>query len=108
MTHNLTHTAKCAERFRKHLAGSLAFLPGCFNAFLGFAYPSHHLHHETAHGFHRLILHLPGGVSVGTKREARVIVSQHTGDRLDVHAILQGESGEGMPLWHNKDKSENP
>ena len=30
MTHNLTHTAKCAERFREYRAGSLAFLPGFF------------------------------------------------------------------------------
>ena len=68
----------------------------------------HHLAHEVSHGFCRLILHLPGGVGVGAKGEARVIVAQHTGDRFDVHAVLQGQSGEGMPLWHNKDKSENP
>ena len=72
------------------------FLPGFFNAFLGFAYPSHYLRHETAHGFCRLILHLSGGVGVGAEGEACVVMTQHTGDRLDVHAILQGEGGEGM------------
>ena len=30
MTHTVTHTAKCAERFEEHRAGSLTFLPGIF------------------------------------------------------------------------------
>ena len=68
----------------------------------------HHLRHETAHGFRCLILHLPGSVGVGTQGETRVVVAQHTGDRLDVHTVLQSQRGEGVPLWHNKDKSENP
>ena len=33
---------------------------------------------------------------------------QHSGDGLDVHPVLQGYRGECVPLWHNKDKSENP
>ena len=37
MTHNLTHTAKCAERFREHRAGSLAFLPDAL-VVLGWGY----------------------------------------------------------------------
>ena len=68
----------------------------------------HHLGHEISHGFRRLVLHLPGGVGVGAESEPRVVVPQHAGDRLDVHPVLQGQSGEGVPLWHNKDKSENP
>ena len=56
----------------------------------------HHLCHETAHGLRRLVLHLPGGVGVGAEREARVVMAQHTGDRLDVHTVLQGQRGEGM------------
>ena len=68
----------------------------------------HHLGHEISHGFRRLILHLPGGVGVGSEGESGIVVAQHTGDSLDVHAVLQGQGGEGMPLWHNKDKSENP
>ena len=69
--------------------------------------PLHDLRHEAAHGFRRLILHLPGGVGVSAQGEACVVVAQHTGDRFDVHTILQGQRGEGVPLWHNKDKSEN-
>ena len=58
--------------------------------------PLHDLSHEAAHGFRRLILHLPGGVGVGAEGESRVIVAQHTGDRLDVHPILQGQCSKGM------------
>ena len=94
MTHNLTHTAKCAERFREHWVGSLAFLPGVLAVFRS---GLHHLGHEASHGFCRLILHLPGGVGIGTQGEPRVVVAQHTGHSLDVHAILQGQGGEGMP-----------
>ena len=83
----------------------MAFLPGAFGAA---GVLLHHLRHEAAHGFRRLILHLPGGVGVGAEGKSRVVVSQHTGDRLDVHAVLEGQRGEGVPLWHNKDKSENP
>ena len=101
----MTHTAKCPERFREHRAGSLVFLPGVFS---GFGSGSHHLIHEIAHGLRRLILHLPGGVGVGAKGKPRVVVAQHTGDCLDIHAVLECQGGEGMPLWHNRDKSETP
>ena len=30
LTHTVTHTRKCAERFRKHRAGSYHFPPGIF------------------------------------------------------------------------------
>ena len=56
----------------------------------------HYLCHESAYGFRRLILHLPGGVGVGAEGEARVIGAQHTGNRLDVHPVLQGQRGEGV------------
>ena len=52
---------------------------------------------DIRHGFRRLILHLPGGVGVGSEGEACVIVAQHTGNRLDVHTVLEGQGGEGMP-----------
>ena len=68
----------------------------------------HHLGHEVSHGFRRLILHLAGGMGVGAKGKPRIIVAQHTGDGLDIHAVLESQSCEGVPLWHNKDKSENP
>ena len=56
----------------------------------------HHLHYEAAHGLCCLVLHLPGGVSVCAEGEARVVVAQHTGDRFDVHAVLQGQSRKGV------------
>ena len=56
----------------------------------------HHLAHEISHGFRCLILHLPGGVGVGAKGEPCVVVAQHTGDGLDVHAVLQGQGREGV------------
>ena len=75
---------------------------------LDFECPLYYLAHEISHGFRRLILHLAGGVGVGAQGEARIVMTQHTGNGLDVHAILQGQGGEGVPLCHNKDKSENP
>ena len=97
----MTHTGKCAERVREHRAGSMAFLPG-FLVLLAWAL--HHLAHEISHGFRGLVLHLPSGVGVGSEGEACVIVAKHTGNRLDVHTVLEGQGGEGVPLWHNKDK----
>ena len=47
-------------------------------------------------------------MGVGVQCEPRAVVAQHPGNRLDVHAVLQGQRSERMPLWHNKDKSENP
>ena len=58
--------------------------------------PLHDLRHEAAHGLRRLILHLPCGVGISTEGEARVVMAQHTGDRLDVHPVLQGQCSEGM------------
>ena len=56
--------AKCAEMFREHRTGSLAFLSGVFG--LG-ELLLHNLRHKAAHGFRCLILHLPGGVGVGVE-----------------------------------------
>ena len=47
-------------------------------------------------------------MGVGAQGESGIVVPQHTGDGLDVHTVLQGQGGEGVPLWYNKDKSENP
>lgn len=35
-------------------------------------------------------------MSVGAESEARVVVSQRTGQRLDIHAVLEGQRGERM------------
>ena len=36
------------------------------------------------------------GVGVGAEGKARVIVAQCAGQRLDVHAVLEGQRGEGV------------
>lgn len=46
------------------------------------------------------------GVSIQCK--ARREVPQHTGHRLDVHAVLQCQRGEGVPLRYNNDKQKKP
>ena len=56
----------------------------------------HDLRHEAAHRLCGLVLLLPRGVGVGTEREARVVVPEHTADGFDVHAILQCQRCEGM------------
>ena len=35
-------------------------------------------------------------MGVGVQREARRVVTQHTADGLDVHAVLQGHGREGV------------
>ena len=65
------------------------------------------LGHEAAHPLSGLLLHFPGDVGVGVQREARAVVAQDAGDRFSVHSLLDRQRGEGVPLWHNKDKSEN-
>ena len=36
-------------------------------------------------------------MGVGVQGEARRVVTQHPGHRLDVHSVLQGQGGECMP-----------
>ena len=47
-------------------------------------------------------------VGVRSEREARVVMPQHSGYRLDVHAVLQRQCRERMPLRYNYDKPEKP
>ena len=49
----------------------------------------HDLRHEIAHLFGGAFLHLPRDVGVGSQREARVEVTEHTRYRFYVHAILE-------------------
>ena len=63
---------------------------------------------DTAHGLGGLVLLLPCGVGVGAQGEPGVIVPQHGGHRFDVHAVLEGCGGEGVPLRYNYDKPEKP
>ena len=46
-------------------------------------------------------------VGVHPKGNRFVAVSQSLGHAGDVCAAGDGHAGEGVPLWHNKDKSEN-
>lgn len=46
------------------------------------------LRYEVPHGLGGLILLLAGGVGVGAEGEPGIVVSQHRGDRLEVHAVL--------------------
>ena len=46
------------------------------------------------------------GVDVGSGREGAV--AQPNLDLLHRNAVAQQQAGTGVPLWHNKDKSENP
>ena len=48
----------------------------------------HDLRHEIAHLFGGALLHLPRDVGVGSQREARVEVAEHTRYSFHVHAVL--------------------
>ena len=73
-----------------------------------FFFCSHHLCHETAHFLRDLLLHLPCDVGVGAEREARIEMAKHTGYCLYVHAILERQGRECVPLRYNYDKPEKP
>ena len=83
LTHTVTHTAKClksdGEDDRLILSAALCFSAAC----------SHDLCHEIAHLLGGAFLHLPRDVGVGAKGKSSVEVSEHTGYRFHVYAILQ-------------------
>lgn len=101
LTHTMTHTPKGLERIQAHRKEYSARCACFFSAL-------HDLFHDISHGLSGIILFLPRGMSVGAEGKTSVVVAQHTGHGFDIHTILQGCSGKGVPLWHNKDKSENP
>ena len=68
----------------------------------------HDLRHEIAHLFGSAFLHLARDVGVGAEREACVEMAKHTGYCLYVHAILERQCRECMPLRYNYDKPEKP
>lgn len=47
-------------------------------------------------------------MGVGVQREACGVVTKHARHGLDVHTVLQGQRGEGVPLRYNNDKPEKP
>ena len=63
---------------------------------------------KAAHPLGGFFLHLPGDVGVGVQRETRAVVPQDAGDCLGIYPLLDRQRGEGVPLWHNKDNSDNP
>ena len=68
----------------------------------------HHLCHEIAHLFGCAFLHLPCDVGVGAKGKPCVKVTEHTRYRFYVHAILECQRCECVPLRYNYDKPEKP
>ena len=56
----------------------------------------HGLADDAADGVGGGAIHSLRGVGVGAESEARVVVSQRAGQRLDVHAVLEGQRGEGV------------
>ena len=63
--------------------------------------------HKSAHDLRSSAVHVSGDVGVGVQGEGCLGVTQDTGEGLGIYPAGQGVSGEGVPLWHNKDKSEN-
>ena len=74
LTHTVTHTTKCVERFKEHRRGGFCLLSGIFASF----FCLHALRHEAAHGLCGFVLLLAGGVGVGAECESGIVVAQHT------------------------------
>ena len=56
----------------------------------------HGLADDAADGVGGGALHPLRGVGVGAEGKARVVVAQRAGQCLDVHAVLEGQRGEGV------------
>ena len=69
---------------------------------------SQYLFHKIPHLLSRAFLHLAGGMRVSAQGEARVIVAQHIRHCFYVHAVLQSNGRERVPLRYNYDKPEKP
>ena len=71
-------------------------------------YIAHRLVDDIPDDVRRLPFHPLGSVGIGIQCESRAVMAQRVGEGLHVNSILEGQCSERMPLWHNKDKSENP
>ena len=102
MTHTVTHTAKCPKSGGEDvcliLSAALCFSAAC----------SHDLRHEITHLFGGTFLHLTCNVRVGAERKACIEVTEHTRYRFYVHAVLECQRCECVPLRYNYDKPEKP
>ena len=56
----------------------------------------HRLTDDVSDGIGGVTLHLRRSVGVSAECEACIVVSQRTGQRLDVHAVLERQRGEGV------------
>ena len=83
LSHTVTHTRKCADRFKEYQRGGLSPL----RYFASF-FCLHHLRHEASHRLCGFVLLLPCGVGVGSQGKACIIVPQHTADRFHVDTVL--------------------
>ena len=68
----------------------------------------HDLRHEITHLFGGTFLHLPCDVGVGSQRKSCVEMTEHTRYGFHVHAVLERQCRECMPLRYNYDKPEKP
>ena len=68
----------------------------------------HDLCHEITHLFGSALLHLPRDVGVGSQCESRVEMTEHTGYRFHVYAVLERQGCECVPLRYNNDKQKKP
>ena len=89
LTHTVTHTRE--RNNGEKSAGQEIYVSCPF--FLLLLYD---LFHEGTHGLGRLILLLLCSVGIGAEGESGIIVAQHTGYGLYIHAVLQGRGSEGM------------
>ena len=71
-------------------------------------YYSHMIPQKSAHLLSRVLLHLGGDMSVGIQGERRAVMPQQARQGLHIHAVLQRQRREGMPLRYNYDKPEMP
>ena len=47
-------------------------------------------------------------MGVCVQREAGGEMTEHAGDRLDVHSVLKRQCSERMPIGYNREQSEKP
>ena len=80
---------KSAQQHRRGADGIIRPSPVAFCGLHGLA-------DDAADGVGGGALHPLRGVGVGAEGKARVVVSQRTGQRLDVHTVLEGQRGERM------------
>ena len=63
---------------------------------------------ELLHSTGAVLPHLGGDMGIHVQGEIGGGVAQVLLHSLDIIPVPDGHRGVGVPLWHNKDKSENP